>query len=91
MGFDEWRVLPEQGDYHDPEFLSAAGRERILGYVTDIITDLSLDWISSRDPSRPFCVLVHHKAPHRSWEPDARHQGLYAGWEMRETVTLNDE
>ena len=91
VGFDEWRVLPEQGDYHDPEFLSAAGRERLLGYVTDIITDLSLDWISSRDPSRPFCVLVHHKAPHRSWEPDARHQGLYAGWEMREPVTLHDD
>ena len=91
VGFDEWRVLPEQGEYHDPEFLSAAGRERIPGYVTDIITDLSLDWISSRDPSKPFCVLMHHKAPHRSWEPDARHQGLYAGREMREPVTFHDD
>lgn len=91
VGFDEWRVLPEQGEYHDPEFLSAHGSEAMPGYVTDIVTDLSLDWISRRDPDRPFCLLLHHKAPHRSWEPDARHQGLYAGQEMREPVTFRDD
>jgi arylsulfatase A-like enzyme len=91
VGFDEWRVLPEQGEYHDPEFLDAQGSERVSGYVTDIITDLSLDWISRRDPARPFCLLLHHKAPHRSWEPAARHQGLYAGQEVREPVTFRDD
>ena len=91
VGFDAWRVLPDQGEYHDPEFISPDGHARIPGYVTDIITDLSLDWISGRDPSRPFCLLVHHKAPHRSWEPDARHQGLYAGETMSEPVTFRDD
>ena len=90
-GFDEWRVLPDQGEYHDPEFIGADGRDRIGGYVTDVITDLSLDWISGRDPSRPFCLLLHHKAPHRSWEPDARHQDLYAEEELREPVTFRDD
>ena len=91
VGFDEWRVLPEQGEYHDPEFIGADGRARIPGYVTDILTDLSLDWISGRDPSRPFCLLIHHKAPHRSWEPDARHQDLYAAEVIREPVTFRDD
>src|SRR5688572_1625902 len=91
VGFDEWRVLPEQGEYHDPELIGADGRARIPGYVTDIITDLSIDWISGRDRSRPFCLLLHHKAPHRSWEPDARHLDLYAAEEMREPVTFRDD
>lgn len=90
VGFDEWRVLPDQGEYHHPEFLHPDGRERITGYVTDIITDLSINWISRLDPDRPFCLLLHHKAPHRSWEPAARHQGMYAGQEMREPVTFRD-
>src|SRR2546425_5028563 len=42
-GFDHWMVLPGQGVYHDPTFISAAGRRVIPGYVTDVITDLSID------------------------------------------------
>jgi arylsulfatase A-like enzyme len=50
---------------------------RYEGYVTDIITDLSLQWLDQRDPEKPFCLLCHHKAPHRRWEPHDRHQGLF--------------
>ena len=63
-GFDEWKVLPDQGEYHDPVFLSENGTEQITGYVTDIITDLSLDWLDQRDPDRPFALMIHHEAPH---------------------------
>ena len=76
-GFDHWIVLPDQGAYHDPRFLTATGPVRLKGYATDIITDLALDWLERRDPTRPFCLLVHHKAPHRSWEPDEAHDGMY--------------
>ena len=51
------------------------------GYATELITDLAIDWVESLDPSggdAPWCVLVWHKAPHRPWEPDAAHAGLYA-------------
>jgi arylsulfatase A-like enzyme len=48
---------------------------RHQGYVTDVITDLSLDWLSRRDPSRPFLLMCQHKAPHREWEPALRHLG----------------
>jgi arylsulfatase A-like enzyme len=91
-GFDYWTVLPDQGDYHDPTFLEAGGRSVARrGYATDIITDLALDWIDGRDPDRPFLLLVHHKAPHRAWEPAPRHASLYDGREIPEPATLRDQ
>jgi arylsulfatase A-like enzyme len=91
-GFDDWAVLPDQGEYHDPTFLEAGGRAVVRrGYATDIITDLALDWISARDPARPFLALVHHKAPHRAWEPPGRHADLYADSDVPEPATLRDD
>ncbi len=76
-GFDYWDVLIEQGEYVDPQFLSADGLRVEKGYVTDVITDLALRWLDSLDGDAPWCLLVNHKAPHRSWEPDERHAGMY--------------
>src|SRR5918997_6497978 len=78
QGFDHWSVLPGQGLYYDPHFLDPDGEHVYPGYVTDIITDRCLQWLQARDSSRPFCLLCHHKAPHRPWEPAARHARLYA-------------
>jgi arylsulfatase A-like enzyme len=91
-GFDRWSVLPDQGEYHDPTFLGPGGSTVVRpGYVTDVITDLALSWLAEHDPSRPFCLLVHHKAPHRAWEPDERHRDLYADEEIPEPETLRDD
>jgi arylsulfatase A-like enzyme len=91
-GFDYWTVLPDQGDYHDPTFLEEGGRAVVRrGYATDIITDLALDWIVERDRERPFCALVHHKAPHRAWEPAPRHAALYDDRDIPEPETLRDD
>ena len=79
QGFDYWDVLIDQGEYFDPRFLSAEGLRVEPGYATDVITDLSLRWLDSLDEDAPWCLLVCHKAPHRSWEPDEAHAGLYAG------------
>jgi arylsulfatase A-like enzyme len=91
VGFDHWMVLPDQGAYHDPEFMTASGVVRIAGYATDIITDLAIDWLDGRDPNRPFCLLVHHKAPHRSWEPDAAHDGMFAEAALRPPPSFDDD
>lgn len=77
-GFDYWDVLIEQGEYFEPRFLSSEGLRVVPGYATDVITDLALDWVESLDGSAPWCVLVYHKAPHRPWQPDAAHAGMYA-------------
>lgn len=76
-GFDYWSVLPGQGDYWDPTFIEPQGEKVLEGYVTDIITDKTRDFIRARDRDRPFFVMCHHKAPHRSWECHDRHKHLY--------------
>ncbi|HSE10270.1 MAG TPA: sulfatase [Nocardioidaceae bacterium] len=78
-GFDHWEVLPDQGDYHDPVFLTMDGGSHVRpGYATDLITDLSLEWLQKAGSSgRPWCLLVQHKAPHRPWEPAPRHAALF--------------
>ncbi|KAI0483260.1 alkaline-phosphatase-like protein [Xylariaceae sp. FL0804] len=76
-GFDYWSVVPGQGEYWDPEFIEPGGTHRVPGYATDIITDKCLDWLKDRDTKKPFFLMCHHKAPHRSWECDEKHKGLY--------------
>ncbi len=90
-GFDFWRVLPGQGLYHDPEMIDREGRRVFEGYVTDIITDMSLEWLRTRDEARPFCLLCHHKAPHRPWEPDAKHMQMYRDVTIPEPETFDDD
>ena len=91
-GFDYWDVLPGQGAYHNPAMIRLGERSRHEGYVTDIITDLTIDWLrTQRDPSRPFMLMCHHKAPHRNWQPDAGHQGMYADIEIPEPETFDDD
>jgi arylsulfatase A-like enzyme len=87
-GFDHWEVLPGQGDYYNPVLLREQGARRHVGYVTDIITDLSLDWLNQRDPQRPFLLMVHHKAPHREWLPALRHLGHDGDRSYPEPTTL---
>ena len=78
QGFDYSVVLPGQGEYYNPDFLINDERVRYEGYVTDIITDLTLDWIKNeRDPDKPFAVLYHQKAPHRNWKPAPEYLTLY--------------
>jgi arylsulfatase A-like enzyme len=90
-GFDRWEILPGQGAYVDPIFYTATGETKYTGrYVTDVITDLALDFLRSRPKDRPFFVMVHHKAPHRPWEPDAGHRALFANRWIPEPETLWD-
>ncbi|VUC23419.1 unnamed protein product [Clonostachys rosea] len=76
-GFDYWSVVPGQGEYWDPQFIEPDGTKTVPGYATDIITDKCIDWMKARDKSRPFYLMCHHKAPHRSWEYDMKHKDLY--------------
>lgn len=90
-GFDEWHVLPGQGVYYNPPMIHNGRRVKHEGYVTDVITDLSLDWLKKRDRSRPFLLMCQHKAPHRSWEPALRHLGHDNDRKYPEPDTLFDD
>jgi arylsulfatase A-like enzyme len=90
-GFDYWNVLPGQGEYHDPNFMEMGVDIETKGYVSEIITDISLDWLRERDPDRPFMLMCHHKAPHRPWEPGPNQENLFADEEIPEPPTLFDD
>jgi arylsulfatase A-like enzyme len=94
-GFDDWAVLPGQGRYHNPEFIfkgpDGGTWRTVRGYVTDLITDMTLDWLQARDRSRPFCLLCHHKAPHRPWYPDEKHAHMFLNEDVPEPDTLYDD
>lgn len=77
QNFDYWDVIIDQGEYFDPRFLSSDGLRTEPGYATDVITDLALAWLERLDGDAPWCVLINHKAPHRPWEPDEKHAGMY--------------
>ena len=91
-GFDHWEVLPGQGHYYNPDFKSAAGTRRIPGHVTDITTDLAIEWLETgRDAEKPFLLMCQHKAPHRSWMPAPEDLDLFAGETLPEPATLFDD
>ena len=78
-GFDYWNILPGQGVYYNPDFIEMGKRYREKGYATTLITDMAIRWIRNRDKSKPFCIMVHHKAPHRNWLPDTLDFDLFDG------------
>ena len=91
-GFDFWEVLPGQGRYYSPQFLSPEGRTTVPGYVTDVITDKAIAWLDeSRDAERPFLLMVQHKASHREWSPGPDHLGQPPGEPIPEPPTLFDD
>jgi arylsulfatase A-like enzyme len=91
-GFDHWDILPGQGQYYRPDFISAAGRRDVSGYVTDVTTDLALDWLKNdRDTEKPFLLMVHYKAPHRPWHPAREKLAHREQEKIPEPATLFDD
>lgn len=78
-GFDHWEIVPGQGDYYNPAFITEQNDTiQRHGYLTNLITDLSLDWMENqRDKAKPFCLMIHHKAQHRNWMADTCNLALY--------------
>ena len=98
QGYDYSEVLIGQGPYYNPPMLRDANgdgqRERVkyVGYTTDIITDLALNWLQKkRDPNKPFLLMVQHKAPHRNWQPGPKYLHLYDDVTIPEPDTLFDD
>ena len=90
VGYDYWHVLPGQGAYYNPPMIDNGKPVKHSGYTTDIITDLSLEWLKNRDKTKPFMLMMQHKAPHREWEPPIRHLGHDNDRVYEEPETLFD-
>jgi len=90
-GFDHWHTLPGQGVYYNPPMSRNGMPVKHAGYTTDIITDLSIEWLKNRDRSKPFLLMSQQKAPHREWAPAVRHLGWDKDRPHAEPETLFDD
>ena len=92
-GFDQFKILPGQGAYYNPDFITKQdGNIKVEGYVTDIVTDMTLDWLQKeRKKDQPFMLMYLHKAPHRSWLMAERHLQEFTNKKFPEPKTLFDD
>ncbi|HEY6901419.1 MAG TPA: sulfatase [Puia sp.] len=90
-GFDYFRILNGQGEYYNPDLIGARDTTRMTGYVTDIITRLTTDWLDGRDTMKPFCLVVGEKATHREWLPDLADLGGYDDRDFALPATFFDK
>jgi arylsulfatase A-like enzyme len=93
-GFDDWMIFPDQGDYHDPVMYGPDGDRQWPGHATDVVTSQSLTFLEqagTEHPEQPFCLLVHHKAPHRPWIHQERYGHLYEEGTIPEPATIGDD
>ena len=90
-GFDYWDILPGQGDYYNPDFIRQGEDTLYKGYVTDIITQLSIEWLDNRSKDQPFCLMIHHKAPHRSWMPALKNLDKFDNQDFELPETFYDD
>lgn len=93
-GFDYYHVLNNQGQYYNPTFASTGNYgdyKQEMGYATDLITDHAIEYLDHRDQNKPFCLLVHHKAPHRIWMPNTKYVSKYANVDFPLPETFWDD
>jgi arylsulfatase A-like enzyme len=90
-GFDYWNILPGQGAYFDPVMIEMGERKKLKGYVTDIITDLAIEFVQKRPQEKPFFLMYHHKAPHRNWQPDEKHRKQFENYVPPIPATFDDD
>ncbi len=91
-GFDFWEIVPGQGEYYQPDFIRMNGDTvREQGYITNLITDHALQWMDRRDTTKPFCILIWNKAPHRDWMPEVKYLNEFDSITLPEPATLFDD
>lgn len=96
--YDYYQVLESQGKYFDPEFrASDAGtwpdnKVTYKGHSSDVITDITLDWLSKkRKKDQPFFLMHHYKAPHDDFEFAPRYADYLADARIPEPANLYDQ
>jgi arylsulfatase A-like enzyme len=79
-GFDYYHILDGQGEYYNPSFKGTDTRGKFVreeGYSTDLIVEHALNFLKNRKSNKPFCLMVHFKAPHRNQMPALKYLGMY--------------
>ncbi|MCK4748943.1 MAG: sulfatase-like hydrolase/transferase, partial [Bacteroidales bacterium] len=83
QNFDYWVSFKGQGRYIDPELNVDGDRKVIKGHMTDVLTDLAVDYIKEQNKSdQPWFLCLSHKAIHENWTPADRHHEAYIDEEI---------
>ena len=94
-GFDYYVIHgnnSQQGTYWNPVYDFNGKKEHVEGYATRLTAGFALDWLEKkRDTAKPFCLMLHFKAPHRPWRPDTCYQHLFDGVQFPYPATFNDD
>lgn len=94
-GFDFYKIHAnpsQQGTYWDPIYSTNGVKKKEKGYATKLTTSYALEWLESdRDKDKPFCMMLHYKAPHRPWEPDSCYLNLFDDFDFPYPETFNDD
>jgi len=92
VGFDFWEVYPGQGVYHNPVLYNKDGSKQYAGeYCTEVEAKLAIEALRNRPKDKPFFMMLHHKAPHRPWNPTQRLDKLWRAKTIPEPETLFDD
>jgi arylsulfatase A-like enzyme len=92
VGFDYWQILADPDEFYNPELWNPKGKERFEGHSTDVITDLSLDWmIKRKQEQRPFFLMIQFNATRQPWMPAIRHVNLFDDVLLPEPPNLLDD
>jgi arylsulfatase A-like enzyme len=98
-GFDDFRVFHDQGEYWNPIMKNPnnwvdddQGKQgdTLQGFSTDVVTNLTIDWIRNRQKDKPFLMCCHFKATHGPWHFPERMKHLYDDVVFPEPESLLD-
>lgn len=93
QGFDEYMVLSQQGRYKNPQFVVPGSDELVekTGWSTDVIADLTMDFIRRRKQDQPFLAMCHFKTTHDPWDSREPHKSLWKDEDLPEPPNLYDQ
>ena len=78
-GFDEWESFRGQGVYYNPT-LNINGKDTTYGdstYITDLLTNNTINWLKKQDDKKPFFVYLSHKGVHAEFYPAKKYKDVY--------------
>ncbi len=81
-GFDYWVTHKGQGKYYDTTFNVNGTRKVVPGYYTKVVTDMALNWLDKKQSSKPFLLILGHKAPHTPFTPEKKYEHVFDGIEV---------
>nr|PMH84729.1 acetylglucosamine-6-sulfatase [Shewanella sp. 10N.286.48.B5] len=92
--FDYYEVLKMQGSYFDPTFRTRGKKDwpnnvnQYEGHSSDIVTNLSIDWLKNRNKDKPFMLMHQFKAPHDMFKYAPRYESYLADKTIPEPLDL---